>query len=294
MENCTEETIEKIKLSEIDKKAKPFLKWAGGKRQLLDIFDKIFPKGFKRFYEPMVGGGAVFFHLETNKAIINDSNKDLIRTYQVVRDNLVKLIEKLKKLKKRHKEKFYYQKRDQFNSLKLQEEITKKEKIKLAALFIYLNRTCFNGLYRVNQKGEFNVPIGSYKNPRVCNEENLIAVNKKLQNTKILCQDFEKAVDSVKTDDFVYFDPPYDPINETSNFTQYTNGGFGKKGQKRLAKTFKELDKKGAKVALSNSNTDFINDLYQKFNIHTLKAKRSINSNGDDRGKIKEVLVTNF
>lgn len=273
-------------------KPKPFLKWVGGKRQLLDRFENIFPESFNVYHEPMVGGGAVFFHLTPKSAVINDTNEDLMRAYEVVRDNVDELINLLKSFKKNHSKDFYYQTRDEFNELK--KEANGDNKIELSARLIYMNRTCFNGLYRVNQKDEFNVPVGRYRDPTICDENTLRAASQILKNVQILCNDFEKAVKSVGANDFVYFDPPYDPVSETANFTEYTNRGFGKEGQKRLAQTFKELAKKGAKVALSNSDTDFIKNLYQRFNIHTLKAKRHVNSNANGRGEINELLITNF
>lgn len=279
-------------MSKTKVKAKPLLKWVGGKRQLLKQFEDIFPKDFNIYHEPMVGGGAVFFDLSPQKAVINDVNKDLMRIYKVVRDNVDDLIKLLKDFKEKHRKKFYYKRRKEFNKLK--KDASRENKLRLAAIFIYMNRTCFNGLYRVNKKGEFNVPIGSYKNPTICDEENLRAVSKILKNVKILCKNFQNAVELVKENDFIYFDPPYDPISDTSNFTEYTNGGFGKKEQKQLAQTFKGLDQKGAKVMLSNSGTDFIMDLYKDFNIHKVKAKRYINCKGSKRGDVSEIVVTNY
>lgn len=282
----------KSNLGKVKNKAKPFLKWVGGKRQLLEQFENIFPKDFNVYHEPMVGGGAVFFHLSPKSAVINDTNEDLMRAYEVVRDDVDKLIDLLKKFNRNHSKDFYYKTRDKFNKLK--KKANGDNKIEFTARLIYMNHTCFNGLYRVNQKGEFNVPVGRYKNPTICDEDALRAVSEILKSVQILCGDFENAVESVNTDDFVYFDPPYDPVSNTANFTEYTNGGFGKEGQKRLAQTFRRLDRKDVKVALSNSDTDFIKDLYQGFNVHILKARRHINSNAAGRGEINEVLITNF
>jgi DNA adenine methylase len=292
MGNTTQSMLTNLDLADVKHNAKPFLKWVGGKRQLLDQFEDIFPDDFNVYHEPMVGGGAVFFHLAPELAVINDTNEDLMRAYEVVRDNVDELIELLKNFKENHGKDFYYKTRDEFNELKKQPN--GDNKIEITARLIYLNRTCFNGLYRVNKKGGFNVPIGSYKNPTICDEDTLRAVSRVLEDVQILCGDFESTAQLVEPEDFVYFDPPYDPVSETANFTAYTNGGFGKEGQKRLAQTFRKLDKKDAKVALSNSDTDFIKNLYQGFNVHILKARRHINSNADGRGKINEVLITNF
>jgi DNA adenine methylase len=272
-------------------KVKPFIKWAGGKRQLIKYFKDIFPEKFNVYHEPMIGGGALFFYLNPKRAVINDTNKELMKTYEVIRDNVEELIEKLKLFKSKHSKDFYYKKRNNFNKIK---NSKKNNKVELAACLIYLNHTCFNGLYRVNQKGDFNVPVGNYKNPEIFDEKNLKSASNFLKKVDILCDDFETAVKLAKSDDFVYFDPPYDPINNTSNFTEYNNGGFGKKEQKRLCQTFKNLDKKNIKLALSNSNTEFIKNIYRDFNIHVLEAKRTINSNSKKRGKIKELLITNY
>lgn len=275
-----------------NKKTKPFLKWAGGKRQLLDQYKKFFPKDYNKYYEPMIGGGAVFFDLNPEKAVISDVNEDLIKTYRVIRDEVNDLIKILKEFKNQHDEKFYYQKRGEFNLIKKGNNTD--HDLDLAARFIYLNRTCFNGLYRVNPKGEFNVPMGKYKNPTICNEELLKIVSKKLKKAKIKYGDFESAVEGADKDDFVYFDPPYDPVSKTSNFTEYTNGGFGDQDQKRLAKIFKSLSKKNVKVALSNSDTEFIRNLYDEFKIKEVETARSINCKSKERGKVNEVLIVNF
>ena len=242
----------------------------------------------------MIGGGAVFFNLKTNKAIINDSNKDLIKTYQVVRDNLESLIILLEELKQKNGRKFYYQTRDKFNELKLKKKITKKDKIELAAQLIYLNKTCFNGLYRINKNEEFNVPIGSYKNPLICPEEDLREISKLLKNVKIISGDFEECLKYAKKNSFVYFDPPYYPLKNKKSFTTYAKGNFLEKEQEQLSKVFNKLDKKGCKVMLSNSDTDFIKGLYKKYPLKKVKATRMINCNGKNRGKINEVVVRNY
>ncbi|MFB6182321.1 MAG: DNA adenine methylase [Candidatus Magasanikbacteria bacterium] len=284
-----------------ESKAEPFVKWVGGKRQMLDQYEEFFPENYNTYHEPMVGGGAVFFHLQPEKSIINDKNKILVILYEAIRDNVDEIINQLKDLKKKHSKEFYHETlRPNFNEIKTnyletpKDEIPKEDKIELSANFIYLNKTCFNGLYRVNQSGEFNVPCGKYKNPTICDEENLRNVNKVLQGTKVYCEDFRDIAEKVEKNDFVYIDPPYDPISDTSDFTGYTSDGFGKKDQEDLADTFRKLSERGAKVMLSNSNTDFINDLYSDFNIHGMQANRYVNSDSDKRGKIKEVLITNY
>jgi DNA adenine methylase len=208
-----------------------------------------------------------------------------------VRDDVERIINFLKEYKRKHSEDFYYDIRDEFNEKK---KDGRSSDVELSAMLIYMNRTGFNGLYRVNQRGEFNVPFGSYSNPTICNEDNLKAVSKVLKDTKILRADFKEGVKNAAKGDFVYFDPPYVPVSDTANFTEYNGGGFGEKDHRRLAQVFTDLDKKGTKVALSNSDTEFTRGLYRDFNIHVLKAKRSINCNGGDRGSINELLVTNF
>lgn len=282
-------------------KAKPFVKWVGGKRQMLEQYQKYFPKNFNTYHEPMVGGGAVFFHLQPEKAVVNDKNKILVILYEAIRDNVDEVISRLKELKKKHSKEFYHEiLRPNFNEIKTsyleapKEEIPEEDKIELSANFIYLNKTCFNGLYRVNQSGEFNVPCGKYKNPTICDEENLRNVNAMLQETKVFNKDFRKVVEIAEEDDFVYFDPPYDPVSDTADFTDYTKNGFGRKDQEDLADTFSDLSDRGVKVMLSNSNTDFINDLYSEFNINEVEANRYVNCKSDGRGKVKEVVITNY
>jgi len=271
---------------------KPFLKWVGGKRQLLEKLKEYAPDDFNVYHEPMVGGGALFFELQPEKAVLNDYNKDLIRTYKVIRDDIDELIDYLKEYESNHNEDFYYQTRDEYNELK--KNNGHKHKVELAAKLMYMNKTCFNGLYRVNQKGEFNVPHGKYKSPNICNEELIRNANEVLQGIELLSGDFEKALDKVEKNDFVYIDPPYDPVSDTADFTSYTNNGFGKESQKRLAETFKELHKRGAKVMLSNSDTKFIRELYKDFNIHIVQAKRYVNCKGNGRGDVNELIITNY
>jgi len=267
---------------------KPFVKWAGGKRQLIPQMDLFFPKKFNKYIEPFVGGGAIFFYLLPEKAILIDINKDLINTYNTIKNNVKELINSLKKHK--NEKEYYYNIRKVDRNL---EEFNEWSNIEKASRTIFLNRCCFNGLYRVNSKGQFNVPFGKYKNPTFCDKENLIAVHKALKNVELVNDSFEKCIDFAEKGDFIYFDPPYVPISDSANFTSYTKDNFSKNDQIRLFETFKILDEKGCNVLLSNSYNDFILNLYKDFRINILQAKRAINSDASKRGEIKEVLITN-
>ncbi len=268
--------------------AHPFLKWAGGKRQLLEQFDQYFPQKFNKYVEPFVGGGAVFFHLLPKQAILIDNNGELINCYKVIKNNVAELIGLLKKHK--NEKSYFYKIR---NLDRNHEEFNKISDVERASRTIYLNRCCYNGLYRVNSKGEFNVPFGRYKNPNFCDEKNLKAVSIVLKDIEIYKNSFESCLNFAEKDDFVYLDPPYHPISETSNFTGYTKNMFGKDSQSQLFQVFRQLDEIGCKVMLSNSYNKFILDLYKDFKIMTIYAKRAINSNAKRRGKIKEILVLN-
>jgi len=272
------------------KEVPTLVKWAGGKKQLLKQFKQFFPKEIKRYFEPFVGGGAVaFFLLKTHPEIetiyLSDINKELIITYNVVKRNIDELINLLNKYKSKHSKEFYSKIRE--------EDVEKLTPIQIAARFIYLNKTCFNGLYRVNSKGKFNVPMGNYKNPGIFNEEELREISKLLQKDDIKALQFYDAVKDVNKGDFIYFDPPYYPLKKES-FTTYTKEQFLEKEQKMLAELFKELDKKGCKVMLSNSDTPFIKELYKEYNISFVKANRMINCDATKRGKVNEVVVTNY
>jgi DNA adenine methylase len=276
---------------------RPFLKWAGGKRQLLPEIVKYVPKLTSKhtYYEPFIGGGALLFELQPPKAVINDSNKELINCYKVIKDSLDELMEELSKDKYSNSETSYYEMRDLDRSPKKYEILSEVEK---AARIIYLNKTCYNGLFRVNSQGQFNVPFGRYKNPNFLDDAVLRAVNKYLNsnNITLLNQDFAEAVKDAKRGDFVYFDPPYDPVSETASFTGYDVNGFNRDEQKRLKKVFDDLHERGCKVMLSNSCTDFILDLYKDYQdtIIKVRATRSINSNALKRGMVDEVLVLNY
>lgn len=271
---------------------KPFVKWVGGKHQLLpEIRQRIRDAGYyTAYYEPFLGGGAVLFDLMPKKAIVNDFNSDLINTYVVIKNNVDDLIDVLKKYKNTEKE-FYH-----IRSLDREKEYANFSDIEKAARLIYLNKTCYNGLYRVNSQGFFNSPFGHYKNPNIVNEVVLRHVSKYLNENQIIfkSEDFEDTLKEIKKNSLVYFDPPYATDSDTANFTGYTVGGFSDKDQQRLAETCVQLDKKGVKFIVSNSNVALINDLYKNFNVSVVLAKRSVNSNAKKRGDVEEVLITNY
>jgi len=277
------------------KQYQPFVKWAGGKRGLLKQILPLFPKEFNSYYEPFVGGGAVFFELfsrgllKDKRVILSDINKELINTYKVIRDTPCKLIKELEKYKKQHNKEFYYKIRE----LDRKEDFSKLSNLEKATRFIYLNKTCFNGLYRVNKKGYFNTPIGSYKNPNIADKDVILSASEALQDIEILHQPFNKILKYANRDDLVYFDPPYYPLNDTSNFTSYNSNCFLEDKQFELFEVFDALTDRGVKLVQSNSDTDFIKDLYKKYDIQIVNANRFINSKSNNRGKITEVLIRN-
>ncbi|CAG0988649.1 Modification methylase DpnIIA [Flavobacteriales bacterium] len=270
----------------------PFLKWVGGKRQLMPSIVEHLPENIKdyKYIEPFIGGGAVLFNLQPKNAIINDFNEELINVYQVIKNNLDELITDLKK-HKNEAEYFYW-----IRSLDRNVEFKKLSAVQRASRVIYLNKTCFNGLYRVNNAGEFNSPFGRYKNPNIVNEPTLKAVNKFLNsnNVDIKSGDYSEILKQADKKCFVYLDPPYHPISESSNFTGYVQGGWNIYDQIDLKTACDELHKKGVKFLLSNSSADFIKDLYKDYKITIVKANRAINSNGADRGEVDEVLIRNY
>ncbi len=270
----------------------PFLKWVGGKRQIIPEILSHLPKNISslNYCEPFIGGGALLFHLEPKRAIINDYNEELINVYKVIKNNLEELLIDLKK--HQNTSEYFYQIRG-IDRQPLFNELTN---IQHASRIIYLNKTCFNGLYRVNSLGEFNSPFGRYTNPNIVNEPVLRAVSKYLNSSEItiLNGDYEKVLNSVTADTFVYLDPPYHPISESSNFTGYVQGGWSEKHQIRLKKACDDLDKKGVKFLLSNSAAPFIKELYSEYKIHSINANRSINSVGEKRGQIEELLIKNY
>jgi DNA adenine methylase len=275
--------------------ASPFVKWVGGKRGLVSQILPYIPKKFNNYFEPFVGGGALFFSLynlgilKNKKVYLFDKNEELINAYNVVKNKPLELIEILKEFKLNHSKEFFYEIRE-WDRLENYSQISP---IKKAARFIYLNKTCFNGLYRVNKKGFFNVPMGRYKDPKIVDKKNILNVSNALKNVEIKCCDFSEVFKYVDKEDFVYFDPPYYPLNKTSNFTSYTQDDFLENEQKRLYEIFCELDKKEVFVIESNSDTEFIKDLYKNFDIIKLKANRFINSKSEGRGKVEEIIVIN-
>ncbi len=295
---------------EIKLSIKPFVKWAGGKRQLLPTINENLPSGLRngsinRYVEPFVGGGAMFFHIATNyqmeEIIINDINNQLINVYKIIRDDVNELIKYLANieneylhLSEKERKEYFYNKRSFYNK-------NKTDGVETASIFIFLNRTCFNGLYRVNKKGEFNVPHGKYKNPTILDENNLLNVSTVLQNVKLYSADFEQMGKYVDDKTFVYLDPPYRPLDATANFTSYNKSEFNDVEQKRLKKFYDKLKDKGAKLLLSNSdpkntdeNDDFFDELYNDYNIKRVYANRMINSNGNKRGMVTELLISNY
>ena len=280
-----------IKNLKIKKKAVPFVKWAGGKRSIIQTLLDNLPEKFNNYYEPFVGGGALFYSLNENellnKAYLSDINSELMITYKVIQSKPIELIKLLRQHAKEHsknKKAYYYKIRAQHNL---------KDPLEVASRFIYLNRTCYNGLYRVNKKNEFNVPIGRYKNPNIVQEKNIIACYQALQNVNISCIEYYQI--KAEKNDFVYFDPPYYPIKENS-FTSYTRFNFMKEHHKQLRDFALKLHKKGIKVMLSNSNSEFIKQIYEcdPFNILLVKAPRPLNCKGDGREPIDELLIKSY
>lgn len=274
---------------------KPFVKWAGGKRQLMPQIMKYMPKKFGRYFEPFVGGGAVLFELQNSKSTINDFNSELILTYRTVRDNLEELLDELRVHENNNSSDYYYEIREWDRNGKIDD----KSDVERAARFIFLNKTGFNGLFRVNSQNQINTPYGRYKNPAIVNAEVLTSVSKFLNKSsiKILNGDFEKAVKSAKRGDFIYFDPPYAPmVSDKQSFVGYTLNGFDADDQVRLRNLMDTLTDKGVKVMLSNSSVPFIHDIYAAYKENTVivPASRNINSNGTGRGKVSEVLIMNY
>ena len=290
---------------------KPFVKWVGGKSQLLDELEKMIPADGERvltkYVEPMVGGGALLFNIlskyDFEQIYISDINAELMNAYTAIKNNIDALVARLTEMQfmflpmdENGRKYFYYSSRDKFNNL----ELIESNSVEKAALFIFLNKTCFNGLYRVNKQGQFNVPMGSYKNPCICDEDNLRNVSKALQNVEIVCGDYTLSKCFIDSQSFVYIDPPYRPISQTSGFTSYNTDVFDDNEQIRLVKFIDEINETGAKIVLSNSdpknvNADdnFFDDLYKKYKISRIEAVRAINSKGDSRGKISELLICN-
>lgn len=295
------------------KKVRPFLKWVGGKGQLLSVIEEYYPfsdGNITKYAEPFVGGGAVLFDIlsryRVEEVYISDINAELINTYCMIRDHVGDLLSVLSTMQNEfvpmdteNRKVYYMGKRTQFNILKINGGET--ENVEKAALMIFLNKTCFNGLYRVNRKGLFNVPMGAYKNPLICDEENLRAVSEKLQKVTIVCGDYRQSANFIDEHTFVYFDPPYRPITETAGFTAYTENLFNDEEQLELARYVDKLDRKGARIVVSNSDPknsnaedDFFDNIYSAHKIKRVEATRMINCNSEARGKIKELLISNY
>lgn len=267
---------------------KPFLKWAGGKRRLIAQYQAYFPdfQEINRYYEPFIGGGAIFFHYRPQTAVLADRNQTLIDVYQAVQEDVEAVITALKP---------HHNDSDYFYEVRAW-DVTKLTLAQRAARIIFLNKTCFNGLFRENSKGKFNVPFGRYKKPKICDEERLRLAAEALQNVGLMAADFENVVETAVADDFVYLDPPYAPLTATSSFTQYDKDGFALADQIRLSETIAELTDRNCKVMLSNSSAPIIYELYDRtpYRLIEMQARRNINRNGNGRGPIKELLILNY
>jgi len=284
--------------------ARPFLKWAGGKSALVIEYDRmgLIPKNFNKYYEPFLGGGAVFFYLYNkglirSKAYLSDVNKELVNAYNEIKTRPEKLIEELKTLEGKYSVELFRVYRSEYNTLKKQKNSKIIQRTRKAALLIYLNKTCFNGLYRENSKGEFNVPFGDYQNPRILDEMNIRAVSAALEKATISKRDFSYCTREAHEGDFVYFDPPYVPISETASFTSYSEGDFTLKDQEKVAKAFSILTQKGVKVLYSNSYSEKVREIFDGIDgaiFNTVSASRFINCNGNGRGPVLEYAITNF
>ena len=285
----------KQQFSQIFAPPKPFVKWAGGKRQLIPILNENLPETFGTYFEPFLGGGALLFHMlterQSQKCSISDLNSDLVLSYTTIRDRVEDLITSLKNHERNYQKdsKYYYY------SIR---ESNPRSQIEKTSRLIFLNRTCFNGLYRVNSKGKFNVPLGKYSNPNIVNEDNLRSVSHILQSSKVSinCSDFEAVLRGAKKDDLVYFDPPYQPVSDTANFTSYTNKDFTYDDLSRLAELCMDLDSKGCRVLLSNSNSKEVADMFsaKPWKVNKIQANRSINSNSKKRTGHYELLIRNY
>lgn len=270
----------------------PILKWAGGKRKLIPEIKKRIPKNYNTYFEPFVGGGSVFLTLQPENCCVNDFNSELINVYLVVKNNLTELIEILKVHKEKHSKEYYYK----IRALDRTSDIEKMNAIERAARIIYLNHTCYNGLYRVNSKGQYNTPMGKYVNPKILDENNLVKANEYFNehNVIFLNGDYCKTFEYMKENDFVYLDPPYDPITASSAFTMYTEFGFNKDDQIKLKEFCDKLTEKNIMFLQSNSDTEFIRELYKDYKIEIVQMPRMINSKGDKRQNINEVLISNY
>jgi DNA adenine methylase len=270
--------------------AQPFLKWVGGKGGLLSQLEPLLPEGWRKrpYFEPFMGGGAMFFHLGPKRAVLGDTNRELVACYQVVRDDVESLLGQLERMAALHDKDHFYRTRERWNA----GEITSR--VERAATFIYFNKTCFNGLWRVNRAGAYNVPMGSYANPGIFMPERLRAASAALRHAHVRLGAYTFTVEDAREGDFVYFDPPYQPVSATANFTAYNADPFGEAEQRKLAAVFALLDERGCRLMLSNSDTPLIKQLYGRFRIDHVYAARNVNSRSDRRGKIPEVVVRNY
>jgi DNA adenine methylase len=272
---------------EAESVATPVIKWVGGKTKLLPELLARMPERYGRYYEPFAGGAALFFRLAPRRAVLADSNQDLIALYGAIANDTAAVIRRLERHRESHDETHYYAMRDQWNQQHLSWPAPDR-----AAAFIYLNKTCFNGLWRVNRAGAFNVPIGRYTDPPICVPDALRAAASVLGRAELRCADYRTAVADARAGDFLYFDPPYDPVTTTSNFTSYSADGFGPDDQRALAQHAKQLVERGCKVMLSNSDTPFIRSLYKGMRVERVKCPRAINSNAAKRGDVDELVIT--
>ncbi len=275
-------------------KAAPFLKWAGGKGQLLDQYEALFPQERVRtYFEPFLGSGAVFFYLRgrdlADRYCLSEINEELINVYRAVRDEVEALIELLTRHRDRHGREHYYAVRAMDRN-----DLGRHSPVERAARMIYLNKTCYNGLWRVNSKGHFNVPLGRYKKPPILDEARLRAASAALQGVELAVRDFDEGVADAQAGDFIYFDPPYVPLSDTANFTSYSKRTFGEAEQRALAQTFRNVDQRGCRVMLSNADAPLVHDLYDGFRIVRVRARRAINTDARKRGPIHEVVVLNY
>jgi DNA adenine methylase len=268
----------------------PILKWVGGKSRILAQLTPLLPRGVElmRHVEPFVGGGAMFFARRPERALLADVNPQLCATYEAVRDDVDTVIGHLGELSKNHGPERYYHVRHRYN------HAARLSAAERAAMFVYLNKTCFNGLHRVNRRGEFNVPAGRYQNPRILDEALLHAASRQLRSAELRCESFETLLKHAKPGDFVYFDPPYEPVSSTANFTAYSQNGFSREDQAKLRDVYAELDRRRCKLMLSNSDVPFIRELYKKFRIDLVAAPRAINCDATRRGLVSEVVVRNY
>lgn len=276
--------------AEVQAPASPFLKWVGGKAKLERAFAPLYPPGvaLMRHVEPFMGGGALFFARAPKRALLCDINVDLVDTYQAVRDEVEVVLRHLQRLSKLHDEACFYQARERYNT---RDHASTAER---AALFIYLNKTCFNGLYRVNKRGHFNVPMGRYAKPAIADAETLRAASARLAGVELRCTPFQALIELAKPGDFIYLDPPYEPVSRTANFTAYARDGFSQEDQRKLRDVFRELDRRGSKLMLSNSDTPLIRELYSGYKVDQVMAARAVSCDPGKRGPVVELVVRNY